>query len=92
MYDFVATSDDGVPVDVVNAFLSQEGYTPQVIQTYYLTRRSVQRIYLGTDVDPSPLLSGLRKLPGVLLVELDMDTGGFSDDPAAAYFDELIVD
>ncbi|MDE0426711.1 MAG: hypothetical protein OXN25_17815 [Candidatus Poribacteria bacterium] len=49
-------SYDQVPVDEVNAFLLQEGYTASVLQTYYRKNGyTLQEIYLGVDVDPSPL-------------------------------------
>ncbi len=91
-YDSIIPSDDCTPVDVVNEFLLQEGYSSRVIKTYYWNNGySVERIYLGSDVDPSPLLSGLENLPGVLLAELDMDTEGLREDAPEGYLDELIV-
>ncbi len=44
-----------VPIESVNQFLIEEGYTPSVVETYYMrSGYSVQKIYLGVDVDPSP--------------------------------------
>ncbi len=88
LYDskVIVPKDDTIPVDAVNEFLLQEGYTSRVIGTWYRENgHSVQKIYLGVDVDPSPLLSDLRNLPGVLFVELDMYTGHLRKNPPAGY-------
>ena len=92
MYDTIIPQAP-VPVDVVNTFLLREGYNSRVVGTYYqLNGYSIQKIYLGADVDPSPLLNGLRNLPGVLLADLDMETDHlFSTAPEGA-LDELEID
>ncbi len=79
----VITKDDRIPVDIaVREFLLQEGYTSRVIETYYgECGYKVQKMYLGSDVDPSPLINDLRDLPGVLLAELDVDTEDLSERP-----------
>ena len=90
LYAWIIPKEDHIPVDAVNEFLLQEGYTSRVMRTWYRENGySVQKIYLGEDVDPSPLLNGLRDIPGVLLAELDMDTKGLRENPPNGYLDEL---
>ena len=81
-----------VPVDV-NQFLIEEGYTASVVETYYKrSGYSVQKIYIGVDVDPYPLLSGLQALPGVLSAAREMETDHLRRNPPMGVIDELELD
>ena len=93
VYGKIIPSEDQIPIDAVNEFLLQEGYTAEVVETWYRENgQSVQKIYLGVDIDPSPLLSGLQRIPEVLVVDLDMDTEELSESPPVILIDEQIVD
>ena len=93
-YDKIIPKDDLIPADVVNEFLIQEGYaTSKVMDVWYQQNGySIQKIYLGEGVDPSPLLDGLRNLRGVLSAELDMDVENLSGLPPEGILDEVLLD
>ena len=93
MYSKTVLSEDHIPIDAVNEFLLQEGYTSEVVETWYReSGQSVQKIYLGVDIDPSHLLNGLRSLPEVLLADLDMDTDELRETPPDGHLLERDVD
>ncbi len=94
-YDDIVPKDNPIPVDAVNEFLLQEGYISEVVDTWYWQNGySLQKIYLGVDVDPSPLLDRLRDIRGVLSAKLDVDTEGLylSGLPPEGRLAEVLLD
>ena len=74
---------DDIPVAVVNEFLLVEGYTPKVLKTYFNeSKEIIEVIYLGWGIDPSDLLEVLSAIPGVVLVEIDMNTKDLFEIPS----------
>lgn len=69
-YDVITSQqadiEDDIPVAVVNEFLTEKGYTPRVLNTLLTHEGTViEVIYVGSEIDTSPLFEPLQTLEGV---------------------------
>ncbi len=84
---------DDIPVDAVNQFLLEEGYTPKVLKTYFNEHKEIiEVVYLGWSIDPSDLLGMLTAIPGVVLVELEMNAADLFEIPSDGQLIEIESD